>query len=117
MDANRTPVEDVIRLGNYKPEKYAVITTGDANIMRSLELPAIRGAICYSQEAPLYKPLLAAYAAGDIERTKELAAYIGEGRAVVGRVNGELAVVPPRSPTAVRVPDSPAGAVLFVLGR
>ena len=104
VDANRTPVEDVIRLGKYKPEKYAVITTGDGNIMRSLELPAIRGAICYSQEAPLYKPLLAAYAAGDIERAKELAAYIGKSRAVTGRVNSELAVVPPGSPTAVRVP-------------
>lgn len=103
---NRTPVEDVIRLGNYKPDKYSVITTGDANIMRSLELPAIRGAICYSQEAPLYHPLLATYAAGDTEHAKELAAHIGKGRAVTSGLNGELAVVPPASPTAVSVPVS-----------
>ena len=94
----------MIRLGNYKPEEYSVITTGDANIMRSIELPAIRGAICYSQEAPLYPPVLAAHASGDIERAKDLVAYIGKGRAVTGRVNGELAVVPPASPTAVSVP-------------
>lgn len=105
MDIDRTPEEDVIRLGNYKPEEYSVITTGDANIMRSIELPAIRGAICYSQEAPLYPPVLAAHAAGDIECAKELVAYIGKGRAVTGGVNGELAVVPPGSPTAVSVPS------------
>ena len=94
----------MIRLGNYKPEEYSVITTGDANIMRSIELPAIRGAICYSQEAPLYPPVLAAHASGDTERAKELVAYIGKGRAVTGGVNGELAVVPPASPSAVSVP-------------
>ena len=96
-------MEDVIRLGKYKPEEYSVITTGDANIMRSLELPAIRGAICYSQEAPLYKPLLAAYAGGDSKRAEELAAYIGKGRAITGGLNSELGATPPASPTAVSI--------------
>ena len=106
-------MEDVIRLGKYKPEAYSVITTGDANIMRSLELPAIRGAICYSQEAPLYKPLLAAYAGGDTKRAEELAAYIGKGRAMTGGLNSELGATPPASPTAVSIIDQ---AALILLG-
>jgi hypothetical protein len=102
VGARRTPEEEVIRLGNYLPEEYGVITTGDANIIKSIELPAIRGAICYSQEAPLYVPLLEAHAAGDTERAAELAAYIGKSRAVTGAFNTEVGAVPPVSPTAVR---------------
>ena len=101
-----TPVELVERLGRYRrvsmsqpcppaavglpdgcgarrsrrPDEYAVITTGNTNVIRSIELPAIRGAILYCHEPPLYFPVLAAHAAGDMALAAELEAYIGKVR-------------------------------------
>ena len=66
-----TPVEEVIRLGTeLDPAKYGVITTGNTNLLSSIELPAIRGAIVYCHEVPLYTPVFEAMEAGDRARAE-----------------------------------------------
>ena len=80
-------VEVVERLGAYRPDTHAVITTGNTNLVRSIEMPAIRGAILYCHEPPLYFPVLEAHAAGDRERALELEEYIGQSRGIGGAIN------------------------------
>ena len=38
-------VEAVERYGAYSPDTHAVITTGQANLIRSIKLPSVRAAI------------------------------------------------------------------------
>ena len=62
--------------GAYKPEEDAVITTGHLNLLRSCRLPAVRGAIVTSFEAPIFHPVLDAYYAGDMETAQLLEACV-----------------------------------------
>lgn len=96
-----TPVEDVERYGAYKPDKYAVITTGHLNLLRSCRLPAIRGAIVTSFEPPIFHPVLDAYYAGDIGTAELLEAYITNSRQPVADLNELLGDSTGASDTAV----------------
>jgi N-acetylneuraminate lyase len=95
------PVEDIERYGAYRPEEYAVITTGHLNLVRSMRLPAVRGAIVVSYEPPIYKPVLDAYYGGRTEEADALEAYINNSRQVVADLNAQLGAGPGSSATAV----------------
>ena len=93
------PLSD--ELASYKPDEYAVITTGHLNLIRSMRLPSTRGAIISSFEPPIYRPVLDAYYGGRMEEAEALEAHITNFRQPTADLNDLLGESPSASDTSV----------------